>query len=205
MGRLPEGLGAALNEATVTGLRPGAAGSFVLSLDVVALPEGERDDRRELVFSGVSRVRVLLRRDGEGDEPAIPLPDFAAVERFFASLSWSGTLYGWEFVDSPDLIGDWPEVVSLDVSPGSAPGTHTLYWFNECGRDGAWCIEGVIDFEDLTVQRLDGTSITVEDFATAGKRWWEAFFAGGEVVAVRNGCLVASRKNRPAVKPRWRW
>jgi hypothetical protein len=186
-----------LNEATVAGLRPGPDGSVVLLLNVLALPETgpvDPDGRRALILSGVSRTRVLLRRCSTwGDparNPAIPLRDFEAVEEFFASISLSGDMYGWEFLDSSDLIDDWPPVVSLDLSSGAAPSAHSLYWFNECGLfngyDGyvPYRIEGVVDFQELTVERFDGTPVAVEEFVAAGKRWWQALFGQDPRVSV---------------------
>lgn len=182
-------LNVALNEATVVGLRPVPGGGVVLLLNVLALPAtgpADPDGRRALICSGVSRTRVLLRRwNTAGDPtygPAIPLRDFEAVEEFFASLSMFGAMYGWEFLDKPDLIDDWPPVVSLDRSLDAAAAAHSLYWFNECGQDDGrdgyvtYCIEGVVDFQELTVERFDGTPVALEEFAAAGKRWWQGLY-----------------------------
>lgn len=180
-----DGLDRALNEATVAGLRPRPDGSVALLLDVLALPENgpaDPDTRRALVLSGVSRVRVLLRRELDG--PPIPLADFDAVAAFFASAALHNSMYGWKFLDAPELIDDWPEVVSLDVRPGVGPSAHSLYWFNECGiavEPGGYqpyCIEGTVDFETVAVERSDGTPMSVEDFTAAGKRWWDGFYSG---------------------------
>lgn len=180
---VPEGLEVALNEATVVGLRAEPDRVVSLLLHVLALPEEgppEPDTRRALVLSGVSRVRVLLRHDVPGEVdygPPLPLADLAAVEEFFASLTRTGDLYGWEFVDAPDLCADWPAEVSLDLTLGPrADDTHSLYWFNECGRgDESFCIEGVVEFTDVAARYADGTPLPVEDFVAAGHRWWEAF------------------------------
>lgn len=76
----------------------------------------------------------------------------SVIEDFFASLSWSGSMYGWKFLDDPSLTRDWPARPSLaiDIRPGA--GSHSLFWFNECGREeddanGAYCIEGTVAFE----------------------------------------------------------
>jgi hypothetical protein len=179
---VPDDLEVALNEATVAGLR--VTGDEVrLLLHVLALPaEGppDPDTRRALVFAPVSRVRVLLRRDEPGEVdygPAVPLADLAAVADFFASLTRTGDLYGWEFVDAPDLVADWPPEVSLDLNLGEPTAeTHTLYWFNECGAGAdQFCIEGQIEFEDVSVERADGTPMPMPDFIADGRRWWKAF------------------------------
>ncbi len=183
---VPDDLAVALNEATVAGLRIDADGAVWLLLHVLALPAAgppDPDTRRALVFAPVSRVRVLLRRDEPGEVdygPAVPLADLAAVGEFFASLTRSGDLYGWEFVDAPDLVADWPPEVSLDLPLGEpAPGTHSLYWFNECASAaGTFCVEGVVDFADVTARRADGTPMPMADLIADGRRWWDAFRSG---------------------------
>ncbi|WP_370948095.1 hypothetical protein AB5J62_11025 [Amycolatopsis sp. cg5] len=170
-------LNVALNESTVLGLRQRPDGGVALLLEVLALPETP-DDRRLLIMSGVSSVRVLLRRDpmSEGYGPPIPLADFDAVEAFFASITVSQSMYGWKFLDSPELTEDWPTNVSFEVQ-SAGPGSHSLYWFNEA-RVGSelYCIEGTIEFETLSVTYSDGTPLPLEDFAAAGKRWWDALY-----------------------------
>ena len=97
----------------------------------------DMDTPRMLVSSEPSRVRVLLRRDRTGLEaygPVVPLPDVESVDEFFASLSRSDSMYGWRFLDEPELIDDWPTLVSLDLVLASTPARHSLYWFNELVR-----------------------------------------------------------------------
>ncbi|WP_216215421.1 hypothetical protein [Amycolatopsis aidingensis] len=185
--RVRPDLNVALNEAAVVGLRPRPDNRVELLLHVLALPEQgpvDPDTRRALILSGVSEVRVLLRREYPGatrsDGPAIPLRDYGEVEDFFAAIGLCGTMYGWEFLDCTDPADDWPSVASLDIRTNATPGAHSLYWFNECGLDNEdsgyvpYCIEGVIEFAELTVERFDGTPMAVEDFVAAGKRWWRA-------------------------------
>ena len=183
---VPDGLEVALDEATVVGLRAEPGGAVVLLLHVLSLPEAgppDPDTRRALVLSGVSRLRVLLRRDEPGQldyGPALPLADLAAVEEFFASLTRTGDLYGGEYLDTPDLCADWPPQVSLDLVSGPAGvGTRSLYWFDECASgDESFCVEGVVEFTDVAVRRADGTPLPVEEFVADGRRWWHAFRTG---------------------------
>ncbi|MGO1052366.1 hypothetical protein [Crossiella sp. CA198] len=171
----------ALNEADVLGLRIGPSAQWCeLLLHVLALPETgpiDPDARRILRLNAPARVRVLLRKslpDG-GFGPVLPLVDLAAVEEFFAGLTWSGQMYGWRFLDEPSLTEDWPAEPSLTVHCGPGTGPRELYWFNECGRaDGAYCIEGTVTFEDLTVLRADGTPVPIEEFTADGRRYWQA-------------------------------
>lgn len=50
------------------------------------------------------QVSILLRPDRLGPDgygPVIPLGGLDAVEDFFVSLTWSGSMYGWKFLDDP--------------------------------------------------------------------------------------------------------
>jgi hypothetical protein len=204
-----EDLNQALNEATVAGLRLRPDGTVVVLLHVLALPEHgpvDPDTRRALILSGVSTARVLLRRERPADSlrygPAIPLRDFDAVEEFFASIAVSGSMYGWKFLDGPDLTEDWPTVISLEHTREPAAAAHSLHWFNECGLpalDGylSHCIEGVVDFTDLAVERFDGSPIPVEEFIAAGTHWWRALFRADPRLSVK-----AQRAQDPP--PAWR-
>jgi hypothetical protein len=200
-------LDVALNESDVVGMQERSE-SIVLLLHVLSAPECgpvDPDTRRMLVLSEPSRVRVLLRRDRIGlgaDEPAVPLADLESVDEFLASLSWSGSMYGWRFLDEPELIDDWPALLSLDLGLASGPASHSLYWFNECGReeDGdqvAYCIEGVVEFERLRVLRADGTPVALEDFVADGERWWSGLHTGDPRVAFE-------AQTTQAKSPSWR-
>ncbi|GHJ45118.1 hypothetical protein Cs7R123_24600 [Catellatospora sp. TT07R-123] len=184
------GLNTALNEADVVGLRVYWPGRTVrLLLHVLALPElgpADPDTRRALIFTGVSQLRVLLRTDRSNNRDyskAITLADADDADRFLASVGWSNPMYGWSFVDDPQLTHGWPEELSFTLTspngPADGPGTHTLYWFCECGRaepggDIGYCIEGDIRFERLEIERADGSPIPLTTFVAAGVRWWEA-------------------------------
>jgi hypothetical protein len=176
----------ALNEADVLGIRLDQAGAWCdLFLHVLALPETgplDPDARRILRLTMLGRVSILLRRDRvdpAGYGPVIPVSGLDAVEDFFASLSWSGSMYGWKFLDDPSLTRDWPARPSLtvEIRPGAA--RHSLYWFNECGRaegntSAAYLIEGAVTFEDLEVMRADATPQPLGEFIADGQRHWQA-------------------------------
>ena len=176
----------ALNEADVLGIRIEPSGAWCdLLLHVVALPETgplDADARRILRLTSPAQVRVVLRTDRTGSAgygPAIPLPGLDTVEDFFASLGWSGSMYGWKFLDDPSLTHDWPARPSLTIGIRPGAGPHSLFWFNECGREEgrasvAYCIEGTVTFGDLEVLRADATPQPIDEFIADGHRYWQA-------------------------------
>jgi len=186
----------ALNEAEVLGLRLEPSGRWCdLLLHVCALPATgplDPDPRRVLRLKSPGQIRVLLRRDriGPGDYgPVVPVAGLDQVEEFFSSLSWTGSLYGWEFLDDPSLTSDWPAEPSLTVDVRPAAGFRSLFWFNECGRDEddkkvAYCIEGTVTFAELEVLRADATPQPLASFAADGRRYWEALHGGDERLSV---------------------
>lgn len=186
----PTPLEVALNEADVLGLRLDQNGRWCdLLVEVRALPETgpiDRDPRRVLRLLTPATVKVLLRRDKAGHlGPVVPLRDIDEVEVFFSSLAWTGSMYGWSFFDDPALTADWSVNPSLTIDLRDEAGTRTLYWFNECGREEqhgkvAYCIEGLVSFEDLQVLDANDQEQPLEEFIADGVRWWRAFYDGDE-------------------------
>jgi hypothetical protein len=184
---LIDDLDAALNESNVCGmlLEPTLAVVRLL-IEVAALPEVgaiDPDGRRALALSGVSSVELLLSQDGPGPERPIPLDSMSAVERFFSSLWFSHSMYGWSFIDMQDRIKPWPSDVSLRIELASEHAQHSLEWFAECGLEdvhplygpGPFVLRGLIRFQQLAIERADGTLMTNRTFADDGLRWWRAF------------------------------
>jgi hypothetical protein len=177
----------AFNESQVCGLQfDQARAEARLFVEVLALPEVgpiDPDPRRVVVFSDVSVVEVVLRRDDVSDlGPVLPLASLDAVESFFASLGQADAMYGWSFVDVEDPGENWnvsPSLV-LQGSTGDTP-VHTMRWFTECGRPVSgdvwerYFLQGVIRFNDLRVERADGRPVSIEEFTADGRRWWDAF------------------------------
>lgn len=178
------GLESALNEAEVVGLRLASSDSACeLLLHVCAQPESlasDPDPRRVLRLQGVTRIRVLLREDREnGYGPAIPLAGLDDVESFFMSIDGWDAMYGWEFLDRPSRLDDWPKEPSLTVDLRSGPALHSLFWFTECrvpGHETPYCIEGAVDFDDLEVAYAGGEAEPLEQFIAEGRRWWDVLF-----------------------------
>jgi hypothetical protein len=120
----------ALNEADVLGIRLGPSGAWCdLLLHVLALPQTgpvDPDARRILRLARPAQISILLREDRispAGYGPAIPLNGLGAVEVFFASLTWSASMHGWRFLDTPALAQGWPArpSLALDIRPEAAP------------------------------------------------------------------------------------
>ncbi|MFT3873754.1 MAG: hypothetical protein QM714_14110 [Nocardioides sp.] len=206
-----ERLEVALNESDVVGVRLDPARAYVdVLLHVIALPESGplmKDGRRIMRLKRPAELRFLLRRDPIGEQaatqPAIPLADEAAVENFFDSLAWGGSIYGWRFFDEPGLTRDWPADPSLRIPVRTEGGAHSFYWFNECGieRDGeaeAFCIEGTVTFDDLVVFDAEEREIPIETFIADGVRQWDALYAHDERLSVE-----AQRESQNRA-PKWR-
>lgn len=192
-----ERLEVALNESDVVGVRLDPARAYVdVLLHVIALPESgplTKDGRRIMRLTRPAELRFLLRRDLVGEltatQPAIPLADEAAVEDFFESLSWGGSIYGWRFFEDPGLTSDWPADPSLRISVRSEGGAHSFYWFNECGVENGdetegFCIEGTVTFDDLEVFDAEEREIPIETFIADGLRHWDALHAHDERLTV---------------------
>lgn len=158
----------AFNESQVCGLQfDHERAEARLFVEVLALPEVgpiDPDPRRVAVFSDVSVVEVVLRRDDVSDlGPVLALASLDAVESFFVSLGQADAMYGWSFFDVEDPGEKWnvsPSLV-LQGSAADAP-VHTMLWSTECGRPGSgdewecYFLQGVIRFSDLRVERADG-------------------------------------------------
>jgi len=129
-----ERLETALNESDVVGVRLDPTGAYVdVLLHVIALPESgplAKDGRRIMRLMRPAELRFLLRRDPVGEQaapqPAIPLADEAAVENFFDSLAWGGSIYGRRFFDESGLTSDWPADPSLRIPVRTDGGTHSF-------------------------------------------------------------------------------
>lgn len=136
-------------------------------------------------------MSILLRRDRAGQTgygPVIPLSGLDVVEDFFASLSWSGAMHGWKFLDDPSLTRDWP----------------SLYWFNECGRtegdtSASYLIEGTVTFENLQVMRADTAPQRLDEFIADGQRQWQAVFGHDERLSVE--AQRAAQDGAPSWRP----
>jgi hypothetical protein len=181
----------ALEETQVLGIRASKDNATVeLLLQVTSLPEEgpiDPDGRRRLVLRKPSSVMILLRPDHAGESrygPPIPLADLEAVENFFADLTSGDAMYSWPFIDgSEHVIDDWPQQISLTMNLSQRPGTHSIYWFSECGWSHgggqSFFVQGLIRFEDIDVLRADGEQVLLDQFIEDSNRAWSESLARG--------------------------
>jgi len=200
----------ALNEADVLGVRLQSCAAWCdLLVHVLALPKSgpiDPDARRILRLSSPAQVKVLLRPLHPGPDNSgqvSPLDGLDAVEEFFASLSWSDSMYGWKFVDDPSLTSHWPDRPSLTIDLRLAAGSHTLFWFSECGREedggpAAYSIEGTVAFEDLQVLRADQTPQPLDQFTADADRYWKALHGRDDRLS------VTAQRAAQSGTPSWR-
>lgn len=174
-------LDVALNEATLLGfeLDPERALAGATLAVLALLPDGgpaPRDSRVQVLLHNVGRLAVSLR-GGRWDDPAAPVLPVALSHLLETVQSFGGLpIYGWEFFDIGDrALARWGDRLSLDWrAPAQQTRAHSLVLFQD-GADRH--LDLCVWFDTLEVRRPNGTVISLEEFAAAGKRWWDAFFA----------------------------
>jgi hypothetical protein len=176
------GLNVALNEADLLGFEvdPGrriAAATF----RVLTLPEigPAPDDRRvQFLFRPVGRVAASLR-DGRWDDPEAPVVPFALGELLSIVQSFGGLpVYGWEFIDvHAKELEKWGDRLSIDWTSGDDGRSHSITVFQEPGNR---ILDLCVWFDELEIRDPQRGVVPVDAFVAAGKRWWDAFYAGDE-------------------------
>lgn len=177
--RTRSGFGIALNEATLVGFDVSQEQCrAVLTFEVLSLPPDDgpspADPRVLIHLSSVGRMAASLHQ-GHWDDPeakAIPL----TLESLIPVVeSFRAPVYGWEFIDIPDSFARWSNRLSLDEHLPGGGLNHSITLFQE-GPDRH--LDLCIWFDSLRIFRPDGTEISLDDFAAAGKRWWDGLSAG---------------------------
>ena len=174
-----QGLGVALNEADWHDLTVDAPAATVDALlTVLARDEAGAevaDPRRTLRLRGCARLAASYRA-GTWDDPAAPvIPlDVEGLDRLLRRHG-GGPVYGWEFVDSARGFRGWESRLSLDLVM-SGPGGHTLSLFQDLG--GVHHLDLMVWFAEVSVLDGRGDRLDLDAFIAAGRRWWEAMYAG---------------------------
>lgn len=177
-----KGFGVALNESQLLGFevhpeRRVAAATFL----VWTLPETGPipDDRRvQFRFHPVGRVTASLR-NGRWDNPDAAVVPFALGDLLSTVQSFGALpVYGWEFIDvHAKELAKWGDRLSLDWGSGEDGRSHSITVFQDPGNR---ILELCVWFDDLEIRSPQGDQIPLDSFIAAGKRWWDAFYAGDE-------------------------
>jgi hypothetical protein len=174
-------LNVALNEATLLGaeveteLHAAAITLSMLSLPVDGPPP--EDPRVQLLLRPVGRVCASLRH-GRWDDANAPVEPFR-IDELLAVLGRVGghAVYGWEFFDVPEEkdFARWKDRLSLDwEAPGDSGRSHTLVLFQEADKAH---LDLCFWFDHLVIYTASYEETPLDDFAAAGKRWWDALYA----------------------------
>jgi hypothetical protein len=174
-----EGLGVALNEATLLGLEFTAKARVArVLLAVLTLPEEgppPEDRRVALILQPVGRIAASLRRGIWNDETA-PVVPFEIGELSEIVRQHSGcAIYGWEFFDRPeeDDFETWSDRLSINWRSGADGFSHSLDLFQEAGIRGHLDLR--IWFDEMEIRDATGRVVEPAEFVAAGRRWWDAF------------------------------
>lgn len=146
----------------------------VLARDEAGVEAG--DPRRTLRLTGVSRL-VASYRGGTWDDLTAPVTPLDVAGLREVLRRHGGTpIYGWDFVDTEDRSWpDWRDRLSLDL-PLGGPGGHELTLFQDIR--GLAHLDLKVWFAGLSVLDGGGTRLDLDEFIDAGRRWWDAMYAG---------------------------
>jgi len=177
-----KGLGVALNEADLLGVEVDPRRRIAaVTLRVLTLSESgpaPEDRRVQLLLRPVGRVAASLRngRWDNPDAPVVPLTldDLLPTVRSFGGLS----IYGWEYIDAhANELAKWGDRLSLDWISGADGVSHSITLFQDPGDR---ILDLCVWFDELEIRDPEGNTIPLDSFIEAGKRWWDAFYAGDE-------------------------
>jgi hypothetical protein len=173
-----EGLGVALNEATLLGAEIHEASRIAgVTLSVLTLPEAgpaPADPRLQILCFNVGRVAASLRL-GVWNDASAPVVTFGPGDLLTKVQEFGGcAVYGWEFFDVADArMATWHSQASFDVRYSSTDGQrHSLTLFQEgSNRHLGFCIW----FDEMVLRDSSGNDLDLADVIAGGKRWWDAF------------------------------
>ena len=184
---LKAGLNIALNEATLLGAeldtqRRRAALTFsVLSL----MPSGEppADPRIQIFLTPVGRAEGSLRYE-RWDVPEAEAEPFEPIELLELVETFKSPVYGWKFFDLPENERLWRKRLSFSFLSGENGRSHSITLF-QASEDSSLpqshknrILEFSIWFDALSIKCPDGHKLSLEECIAAGRRWWDAMYAG---------------------------
>lgn len=175
-----EGLGIALNEATLLGVQLDPAKRYVgITFDVLSIPEGDSalEDRRvQFLLYPVGRICASLKNGPADDETAESIK-FSEDELLRVVQSFGGlAIYGWEFIDVADTqFAQWSMNPSLDFATGIDAFDHHITLFQDGNERN---LDMRIWFNDFQIRNSSGNEISIDNFITGGKRWWDGLSKG---------------------------
>ena len=168
------GLNVALNEAKFLGLdfelARRRASMRLTILTLAEEPTAQSHMEVELSLYPVGRVAARLAGP-DGQVTAFNLEELSEVVTSHAG----GVIYGWEFFDPPsENIATWLDQASVDSGHGTVGLTHVLHVFQDTERSK---LDVCLWFDELDVRTGAGNG-SLDGVIAAGKRWWDAVFAG---------------------------
>ncbi|HTR40947.1 MAG TPA: hypothetical protein VMH87_04975 [Pseudomonadales bacterium] len=172
-----QGLGLALNEATLLGMEASPerqlAGATFAVLTLPVEGPSPQDSRVQFIFNSVSRIAASLRH-GRWDDLAAKVEKFGIEQLLEVVQRFRCPIYGWEFFNLDTQKFNWFDKLSLDWREKGNP-ANSLSFF----QDGGTChLDICLWFEDFTIKTPQGNEIALEEFIAGGKRWWDAMYAG---------------------------
>jgi hypothetical protein len=175
-----QGLGIALNEATLLGMevdtdrRIAAATFFVLTLPEQGEPPD--DARVQFIFSPVGRVAASLRL-GRWDDATAEVVRFPIEELLPVAHSFGGLpIYGWEFFDAHDKdFPRWADRLSVDWRDGADGLSHSITLFQEANNKH---LDICLWFDSFVIKDSQGQGLQLEEFIAGGQRWWDGLYSG---------------------------
>lgn len=184
--RTVEVLDYGLNESQVCAVRyePSTANALIF-VELSGHPEDGpagpiySDRRRVLRLSGVTSLEFRLRFDSDTDARPCPLASLDEVEDLLANSWIIETMYGWKFVDIADPVERIRQPPDFEVGPGPSRHGHSLDW--SAGlivqEDSSRLdLNGTCYFEDLTIERADGTVEPLDVFDANAVEDWKTVF-----------------------------
>lgn len=175
-----DGLGIALNEATLLGFdvydqdRVALATFEVLTFSEQGNPPD--DSRVQFLFTPIGRIAASLRK-GRWDDYTSQVVPLTIDQLFSVVQDFEGQpIYGWEFFDinQKDFLR-WTDRLSLDCSWEPEGLSHTITLFQEGnGKHLDICLW----FDDFIIRDPKGNEISLANFIAGGKRWWDGLYNG---------------------------